>query len=530
MSHDEHLTRPLEEARAWFHEAPGEAMAVALRVERSARAAGDRPGLVARALALQGMVTLHRGGLRQAFALAAEAAAYGRGVEDPWTVVEVAALEAHLAFFSGSYREALAAAERCVAAADRAGDDALALYARRCSCMVFANLGAPDWPERLDEMLALSVALGSAWEEAASHNDLANRALHELGDPAGASAELERALRAAERCAPRNAFVRGVVLCTRAEVALAAGDFAGALADARAGMASLEAVGGEGDLPNPYIYGMTVCVEVKALLGAERPEEAWRAGRAAVDRLGDSVPQARSMILADVAAALAAAGRGDDAYKALNESAELERSAYRELTELHRDFERAVIEQDAARREAEALSAKNRELEALQAQLREQAERDWLTGCYNRRYLASMLEELAEEHTPVSVAVLDLDHFKGVNDRFGHQVGDRVLARAAALLHENVRASDVVARAGGEEFVVVMPWTDAADAARCAERLRAAICADDWSVIAAGLEITTSIGLVTSDTVDVDAAVRLADKRLYAAKSAGRNRVDSTAA
>lgn len=521
------VTHLVEEARAWFHEGPTEAMTAAVKAERVAREAGSS-ALTARALALQGMVTLHRGGLRPAFTLAAEAAAFARATDDPFAVVEVAALEAHLAFFSGSYREALASAERCVEVADASGDDALRLYARRCGCVVFANLEAPEWPDRLDEMLALSVGLGSAWEEAASRNDLANRALHELGRPEEALVELERGLAVAERIAPRNAFVRGVLLCSRAEVWLSRGDFAAALEDARAAMASLEAVGrGSGDQPNPYIYGMTVCVEVKALLSAGRADEAWRTGRAAVERLGDAVPQARSMILADVAAALAHAGRGEDAYRALLESGELERLAYRELTELHRDFERAVIEQDAARREASALAAKNRELEALQAQLREQAERDWLTGCYNRRYLASTLEQLAEEHTPVSVAVLDLDRFKSINDRFGHLAGDRVLARAAALLHENVRGTDVVTRAGGEEFIIVMPWTDERDAAVCAERLRAAIAADDWSEIASGMEITTSIGLVTSATADdVEGAVRLADRRLYAAKSAGRNRVD----
>jgi diguanylate cyclase (GGDEF)-like protein len=282
--------------------------------------------------------------------------------------------------------------------------------------------------------------------------------------------------------------------------------------------------------PNPYIYGMAVCVEVRALLAVGRPEEAWRGGRAAVDRLGATVPQARALILADVAAALHQAGRGDDAYVALAESAELERLAFRELTELQRDFERAVIEQGAARREAEVLSAKNRELEALQAQLREQAERDWLTGCFNRRYLDATLDGLRGDAAvvPLSLAVLDLDHFKSVNDRFGHGAGDRVLARAAELLRENVRAGDVVARAGGEEFVVVMPFTDAGAARSCAERLRCAIAAEPWDEIAAGISLTTSIGVVTSaTTTDIDTTIRLADRRLYAAKSAGRNRVDA---
>jgi diguanylate cyclase (GGDEF)-like protein len=529
--------RLLDDARGWHHEAPGEAMAVAVRCEVAARADADAGG-VARALALQGMVTLNRGGLRPAFALAA--AAQAEAAVDPRAVVEVAALEAHLSFFSGSYREALAQAERSVAVADLAGDDALRLYARRCACLVFGNLDAPEWPERLREMLDMALARGSAWEEAMSRNDLAHRAREE-GRTGDALAEIERALGVARGLAPRNGFACGVILCTRAEIGLAAGRPLDALADARAAMASLDAAGA----PNPYIYGMTVCVEVRALLEAGRPEEAWQCGRDAVQRLGQSVPQARSLILADVASALHQAGRGDDAYRALAESAELERLAYRELTELQRDFERAVSEQGAAQREAEALATKNRELEAtldelaathrelesLQAQLRDQAERDWLTGLYNRRYLDATLERMRDDarHAPLSLAVLDLDHFKSVNDRFGHDAGDRVLTRTAELLKENVRATDIVARAGGEEFVVVMPWTDVAEATACAERLRAAIAAEPWSDLAAAMSITTSIGLVTSaSTTDLDSTIRLADRRLYAAKSAGRNRIDAT--
>ena len=535
--------RLLDDARSWHHEAPGEAMAIALRREVAARAGGDAAG-VARALALQGMITLNRGGLRPAFTLAAaasaEVAAGGAAGDDPAAVVEVAALEAHLGFFSGSYREALTQAQRGIAVADLAGDGPLRLYARRCACLVFGNLDAPEWPERLDEMLAMALEHGNAWEEAMSRNDLAHRR-REDGAHDEALAEITRALAAADRIAPRNAFARGVALCTRAEIHLAAARPLDALADARAAMASLSAV----DEPNPYIYGMSVCVEVRALLEAGRPDEAWRAGREAVERLGESVPQARSMILADVASALNQAGRGDDAYRALAESAELERLAYRELTELQRDFERAVIEQDTARREAEKVSAENRELQAtleelaathreletLQEQLRDQAERDWLTGLYNRRHLDVTLRRMRDDvlHAPLSLAVLDLDRFKSINDRYGHHAGDRVLARAAALLKDNVRASDIVARAGGEEFVVVMPWTDAADAAACAERLRTAIAGEDWSIIAPGLSITTSIGLVTSPTTsDVDGTFRLADRRLYAAKSAGRNRIDAS--
>jgi PleD family two-component response regulator len=157
-------------------------------------------------------------------------------------------------------------------------------------------------------------------------------------------------------------------------------------------------------------------------------------------------------------------------------TAELERLAFRELTELHRDFERAVAEHGVARTEAETPAAKNlereqtvaqladarrelehraRQLEELQERLRDQAERDWLTGLFNRRYLAGVLERAdarvgdgAAPAAPLSVAAPDLDHFKSINDRFGHEVGDQVLARAARLLQATVRATDVVARTG----------------------------------------------------------------------------------
>jgi diguanylate cyclase (GGDEF)-like protein len=288
---------------------------------------------------------------------------------------------------------------------------------------------------------------------------------------------------------------------------------------------------------DPYLFGMCVMIEVRALLAVGRPDEAWRSGQTSMERLGDGVPQLRSVILQDVAAALREAGRAEDAYTALAKSAELERIAFRQLSELQRDFERALHEQDAARREADVLAEKNRELERrtrqleeLQGQLREQAERDWLTGLYNRRYLAAALDRLTDGvgDEPLSLAIVDLDHFKHVNDRFGHDIGDRVLVRTAELLLDAVRPSDVVARTGGEEFVVLMPHTEPAAAVACCERLRAAIRDEPWERIAAGMTLTASVGVASlPDASDLDALARLADRRLYAAKHAGRDRVVS---
>jgi diguanylate cyclase (GGDEF)-like protein len=169
------------------------------------------------------------------------------------------------------------------------------------------------------------------------------------------------------------------------------------------------------------------------------------------------------------------------------------------------------------------LEARTAELESLKEQFREQADRDWLTGLHNRRYLARALEDSSQAF---SLAVLDLDHFKNVNDEHGHEAGDQVLVRVANLLLSVVRHSDVVARTGGEEFVLLMPRTDLAAAVRCCERALSAIRDAGWSDIAPGLRVTASVGIAGADEgTEFDVIASLADSRLYAAKRAGRDRV-----
>jgi len=261
------------------------------------------------------------------------------------------------------------------------------------------------------------------------------------------------------------------------------------------------------------------------------------------------VPQARSLILSTVAAALREAGRTEQAYDVLSHSAEVERRAFQELSELQRGLERATLETVAARDQTDALAAKNRELQSVvrelddarvaleqrtaqleytQVQLREQADRDWLTGLHNRRYLAREVDRHAAVPGagPFSLAVLDLDDFKGINDRFGHQAGDRVLIRIAALLLGELRGEDVVVRTGGEEFVLLMPHTDAGAAAACCERLRNTIRDEAWGRIAPGMRLTASVGLATADDAsNLLALAELADSRLFEAKRSGRDRV-----
>ncbi|MBW2457245.1 MAG: GGDEF domain-containing protein [Deltaproteobacteria bacterium] len=156
--------------------------------------------------------------------------------------------------------------------------------------------------------------------------------------------------------------------------------------------------------------------------------------------------------------------------------------------------------------------------------------RDGLTGAYNRRYLDErLLSEMAfaKRHlVPLTLLLLDLDHFKRVNDTYGHPAGDAVLQRFNALLEEQVRTEDMVARYGGEEFAVVCRGTDEGSAAVVAERLRWAVEKTEFVYEGEVIPVTVSIGLATSLDVNVDgpdSLLRQADQALYQAKQAGRN-------
>jgi two-component system cell cycle response regulator len=157
---------------------------------------------------------------------------------------------------------------------------------------------------------------------------------------------------------------------------------------------------------------------------------------------------------------------------------------------------------------------------------------DELTGLYNRRYLFAHLDELIEraggDGIRAALLLFDIDHFKKVNDSHGHAAGDQVLRQIAVRALNSVRGADLVARLGGEEFVVVMPETELGIAAAVAERLRAAIAQQPFNVgDAAPLSLTVSIGVTaTASGGDArDLMLARADEALYAAKAAGRNRI-----
>jgi diguanylate cyclase (GGDEF)-like protein len=172
------------------------------------------------------------------------------------------------------------------------------------------------------------------------------------------------------------------------------------------------------------------------------------------------------------------------------------------------------------------------ELQFMEAEFRRQATTDPLTGIYNRRMLYNLGEpafKLAHHLlTPLSVAMIDVDNFKRVNDQFGHATGDRVLSTLSRIVRSQIRGSDIFGRFGGEEFVVILPETPIEMAAQIAERVRHAIESHVFTAGKVSVQLTISLGLAElshHEDHTIDALLDKADKALYEAKRAGKNRV-----
>lgn len=198
-------------------------------------------------------------------------------------------------------------------------------------------------------------------------------------------------------------------------------------------------------------------------------------------------------------------------------------------------------EVETAKKDAEIFRLKNvtlqqeiEERKRMQVILEELAITDYLTKLYNRRQFFLLAETEFERtlryHHPLSVAMFDIDHFKQVNDTYGHTTGDVILFQIARFIQKNIRESDVIGRYGGEEFILLLPETDSLQAKIATERIREGIAAQPFETEKGAIAITISIGIVGIDadacaeSSTLDMLIDKADQALYAAKESGRNR------
>jgi diguanylate cyclase (GGDEF)-like protein len=198
---------------------------------------------------------------------------------------------------------------------------------------------------------------------------------------------------------------------------------------------------------------------------------------------------------------------------------------------LLRDITKRKTVEDSLNKANQELEKRINEIQVLQNQLREESIRDPLTRLYNRRYLEDTLQREFARATrdgyPVSIIMADIDHFKKVNDTYGHGVGDDVLKNLSQLFLANFRLEDIVCRYGGEEFLIVMPATTSETAYDRIEDVRSLLESTVMELSGHRVQITLSAGLAVypEDGPTADVVIDVADRALYRAKSAGRNRV-----
>lgn len=312
----------------------------------------------------------------------------------------------------------------------------------------------------------------------------------------------------ADDCAVRDSRrLRAMSLGNRASTLHGLGRDEEAAAELRALLPEYRALGMK---PNE---GLCLAEWGHCLQALNRPAEAREQYRAALVVLNEGgTVEDRVAALEGLANAEEALGDTAAALAALKQVRELERQSSADTAQ------RAVL-----RRELRI------ELARLTSQWAREASEDPLTGLGNRRALQAWLVEhlpRVERGESLALVLLDLDHFKQINDRFGHGVGDEVLTKVAKLLGEGCRGHDRAVRYGGEEFVLALAATSRDAATEVAERVRQAVADHGWTSVSPDLRVTASLGVAdATEAAEPQALLTLADKRLYAAKLAGRNRV-----
>lgn len=274
------------------------------------------------------------------------------------------------------------------------------------------------------------------------------------------------------------------------------------------------------------------------------PLQAARILDALLQAAAEPPPKLRRLLIRALYETHKACGQFREALDWLEQLVGLERQITRDNLKLQTEVilirdqvEQAQARADSATADARRERARAAHLETEQQRLREHAmaldraaHEDVLTGLHNRRHAEFALPLLVEgarmAGQVISVAALDVDHFKKINDGHGHAVGDAVLQQLAQLLRHRLRSADLMARIGGEEFMAVLVGIAPQQAAEICERLRLAVVEHDWAAITPGLIVRISVGIAGGmPPLQTDDIVARADHALYAAKRSGRNRV-----
>ena len=523
---------------------------LALRAEALAREAHDQPGL---ALALRLLVTLNsREGLaEQAIAAGQAVLPTLRETGDDAARADVLCNMAMAFLDLGLNQEALDHISEAVEAARASGDARLLCLAYNRVGLAKGHLGRYEEGERfLNDSLAMARELQNEEEIYRALTNLgvvasdAFDAFESRGDTAAAQDAIERARRHGEEAlivARRsgNAYREALTLSNlgrylgvsgRERAAFTLLDHARALALENGHRALVLACDGNRAelLVREKRHDEAIPLLIEALAGAQ-------------ELYANSMVQDMHLQLY-----LAHKARGDlaealthhEAYHALTkEQLEQRNDAQSRLMMNRLELDQALFGAERSRMQAELQRVRAEQMaaeaERLQAQARELGRyvlADPLTGLGNRRQvereLPRLLAHSARKGEPLALAMLDLDHFKQVNDRFGHAVGDAVLMATADLFRARVRGGDLIARMGGEEFLIVFAHASLEWAREACERLRLAIEGHDWAQVAPGLQVTISIGLcLASAQRDGTQLLEQADLALYQAKNEGRNRV-----
>ncbi|HEY1129444.1 MAG TPA: diguanylate cyclase [Roseateles sp.] len=450
-------------------------------------------------------------------------------------------------------REALESGMKALAAARRTGDPVREAWALNRIGVAYSSLENQAQACASTEQ-AMEIAASSNSPEVlfSCHNNLAYFWLRRVEDaqvPGTPAAVLVEALASARRTA-EQATELARSSCSPFQVTVAVSNLVSALLTGGLLDEALPLLNEFGHLAHDHGY-RTLAIEADVqraifLRLKGEPLQAARLLAALLSAAAEPPPNLRRRLVRALYETHKACGQYREALSWLEELVGLDRQFSRdnlvlqtEVILIRDQVEEAQARADSAAADARRERARAAHLENEQQRLREHAmaldraaHEDVLTGLHNRRHAEFALPLLVEgarvAGQVISVAALDVDHFKRINDTHGHAVGDAVLQQLAQLLRHRLRSADLMARIGGEEFLAVLVGIAPPQAAEICERLRLAVVEHDWAAITPGLIVRISVGIAggaLQQQQQGDSLLNRADRALYAAKRGGRNRV-----